>query len=93
MSRHAGAPLQAYARGSTSGVVSMACRCMVSMLADLPHWLHGHAARARRTRTGTFTRMRRSGGQCTKVTFSTTSVTALRWTCRGCAQSSDSLSR
>ena len=46
MSRHAGAPLQAYARGSTSGVVSMACRCMVSMLADLPHWLHGHAARA-----------------------------------------------
>ena len=38
-----------------------------------------------RTLTGMCTSTRRSGGQCMSVTFSTTSVTALRWTCRGCA--------
>ena len=38
-----------------------------------------------RTLTGMGTSTRRSGGQYIKVTFSTTSVTALRWTCLGCA--------
>lgn len=41
-----------------------------------------------RTLTGMCTSTRRSGGQYMNVTFSTTSVTALRWTCRGCALAS-----
>ena len=41
-----------------------------------------------RTLTGMCTSTRRSGGQYMNVTFSTTSVTALRCTCRGCALAS-----